>query len=113
MKDDDKRPSWLPRRVKPRGLRSDIARRAVVQKSRRGPCMTVVAPNPTKTAPVTGFLLLPAGLRNFVRSRETGLVLVSIVIGLLTGLLVTVISRISRITHSLLFDIPFNSHPTP
>ncbi len=72
--------------------------------------MTVVAPNPTKTAPVTGFLLLPAGLRNFVRSRETGLVLVSIVIGLLSGLLVTVISRMSQITHSLLFDIPFDAH---
>ena len=27
---------------------------------------------PAKTAPATGFWLLPGGLRNFVRSRETG-----------------------------------------
>ena len=43
--------------------------------------MTAVpSQNPAKTTPATGFWLLPVPLRNFVRSRETGLVLVSIVI---------------------------------
>jgi CIC family chloride channel protein len=65
---------------------------------------------PTRTAPATGFWLLPAALRNFVRSRETGLVLVSIVIGLLSGLLVGIISSLSEIAHALLFDIPYDAH---
>ncbi|MDB5518031.1 MAG: Cl-channel, voltage gated, partial [Tardiphaga sp.] len=73
--------------------------------------VTSMAPqNPTRTAPVTGFWLLPTSLRNFVRSRETGLVLVSIVIGLLCGLLVGIISSLSEIAHALLFDIPYDAH---
>jgi CIC family chloride channel protein len=71
---------------------------------------TVVVPDAAKkAAPVTVYLL-PTGLRNFVRNRETGLVLVAIVIGLLSGLLVATISNLSQIAHALLFDIPFDAH---
>ena len=45
-------------------------------------------------------------LRNFVRNRETGVVSVAVVIGLLSGLLVAAISKLSEIAHALLFDIP-------
>jgi CIC family chloride channel protein len=84
---------------------------AELRKYRKEPGMTIVSPQvPIKTAPATGFLLLPAGLRNFVRSREIGLVLVSIVLGLLSGLLVAIISRLSQLAHVLLFDIPFDAH---
>jgi CIC family chloride channel protein len=58
----------------------------------------------------TTILLLPVQLRNFVRSRETGLVIVAVVIGLLSGLLVATISKLSEIAHALLFDIPFDAH---
>ena len=61
-----------------------------------------------KAAPSASYLL-PVALRNFVRSRETGLVAVAIVIGLLSGLLVATISHLSEIAHSLLFDIPFDA----
>ncbi|MDA9426449.1 chloride channel protein [Bradyrhizobium sp. CCBAU 53380] len=54
--------------------------------------------------------LLPLSLRNFVRNRETGLVLVAIVVGLLSGVLVAAISSLSQISHALLFDIPFDAH---
>ena len=63
-----------------------------------------------KQARASGYYLLPAALRNFVRSRETGLVLVAIVIGLLSGLLVAGISKLSVVAHALLFDIPFDAH---
>ncbi|TAI66411.1 chloride channel protein [Bradyrhizobium sp. Leo170] len=53
---------------------------------------------------------LPSGLRNFVRNRETGLVAVAIVVGLLSGLLVVSISKLSQAAHALLFDIPFDEH---
>ena len=59
-------------------------------------------------APATGYLL-PVALRNFVRNRETGVVTVGIVIGLLSGLLVAIISALSELTHSLLFNIPFDA----
>jgi hypothetical protein len=36
--------------------------------------------------------------------------LVAIVIGVLSGLLVAAISKLSAIAHSLLFDIPFDAH---
>src|SRR4051794_31692132 len=81
-----------------------------------GPRMTAVPSRsppkiaPAKSAPAGGFWLLPAGLRNFVRSRETGLVLVSIVIGLLSGLLVGLIGSLSEVAHALLFDIPYDAH---
>jgi CIC family chloride channel protein len=48
--------------------------------------MTSITPSESaKKANVSGYYLLPAALRNFVRSRETGLVSVAIVIGLLSG----------------------------
>ena len=73
--------------------------------------MTLITPSdPAKKAKATGYYLLPAALRNFVRSRETGLVLVAIVIGLLSGLLVAAISKLSEVAHALLFDIPFDAH---
>jgi chloride channel protein, CIC family len=70
----------------------------------------IAAPEATKK-PTTGpTLLLPLGLRNFVRSRETGVVAVAVVIGLLSGLLVAAISKLSEFAHALLFDIPFDAH---
>lgn len=62
-----------------------------------------------RSRPTSGFLL-PLALRNFVRSRETGVVLVAVVIGLLSGLLVAIISTLSQLAHSVLFDIPFGDH---
>jgi len=56
----------------------------------------------------TGYLL-PASLRNFVRNRDTGVVLVAIVIGVLSGLLVAIIAALSEIIHALLFNIPFDA----
>lgn len=68
-----------------------------------------VPPQPPPKSATTGYLL-PAGLRNFVRTRETGVVAVAVVIGLLSGLLVAIISRLSQIAHALLFDIPYDAH---
>ncbi|MHB0772375.1 chloride channel protein [Bradyrhizobium sp. 5.13L] len=68
------------------------------------------APHPAKPAAAPGIRLLPLFLRNFVRNRETGLVLVAIVVGLLSGLLVAAISSLSQVSHALLFDIPFDAH---
>ncbi|HEY3678171.1 MAG TPA: chloride channel protein [Bradyrhizobium sp.] len=71
--------------------------------------MTTVATPEAARKPATTILLLPTQLRNFVRSRETGLVVVAVVIGLLSGLLVATISKLSEIAHSFLFDIPFDA----
>ena len=73
---------------------------------------TIAAPDAAKktSAAATATYLLPVALRNFVRNRETGLVAVAIMIGLLCGLLVETISHLSEIAHSLLFDIPFDAH---
>ncbi|WP_063684291.1 chloride channel protein [Bradyrhizobium stylosanthis] len=68
------------------------------------------ASHPAKPAAAPGIRLLPLFLRNFVRNRETGLVLVAIVVGLLSGVLVAAISSLSQISHALLFDIPFDAH---
>ena len=68
------------------------------------------APPPAKPAAAPGIRLLPLSLRNFVRNRETGLVLVGIVVGLLSGVLVAAISSLSQLFHALLFDIPFDTH---
>ena len=68
------------------------------------------APHPARPAAAPGIRLLPLVLRNFVRNRETGLVLVAIVIGLLSGVLVAAISSLSQLSHALLFDIPFDAH---
>ncbi len=62
------------------------------------------APDVPKLAPAPGIRLLPLFLRNFVRNRETGLVLVAIVVGLLSGVLVAAISSLSQVSHALLFD---------
>ncbi|QIO34815.1 chloride channel protein [Bradyrhizobium sp. 1(2017)] len=67
-------------------------------------------PHPAKPVVASGIRLLPLFLRNFVRSRETGLVLVAIVVGLLSGVLVAAISGLSQVSHALLFDIPFDAH---
>src|SRR6201996_1509326 len=69
----------------------------------------VAAPEVKRTSAAATTYLLPSVLRNFVRNFETGLVTVAIVIGLLTGLLVAAISHLSEISHSLLFDIPFDA----
>ena len=72
--------------------------------------MTYVAPvDSAKKAHATAYLL-PAGLRNFVRNRETGVVSVAILTGLLSGLLVAAISKLSAVAHALLFDIPYDAH---
>ncbi|QQO21446.1 chloride channel protein [Bradyrhizobium diazoefficiens] len=68
------------------------------------------APHPAKPAAAPGIRLLPLFLRNFVRNRETGLVLVAIIVGLLSGVLVAAISSLSQVSHALLFDIPFDAH---
>ncbi|SFN18686.1 chloride channel protein, CIC family [Bradyrhizobium sp. Rc3b] len=68
------------------------------------------ASHPAKPAAAPGIRLLPLFLRNFVRNRETGLVLVAIVVGLLSGVLVAAISSLSQVSHALLFDIPFDAH---
>ena len=72
--------------------------------------MSYVAPSDGANKPHVAGYLLPIALRNFVRSRETGLVVVAIVIGLFSGLLVATISKLSDIAHALLFDIPFDAH---
>src|SRR3954453_995569 len=72
--------------------------------------VTYFVPVDTANKPNPAGYLLPASLRNFVRSRETGVVAVAIVIGLLSGLLIAAISELSEIAHGLLFDIPFDSH---
>ena len=72
--------------------------------------MTYVVKPPAPPKPATAGYLLPAALRNFVRNRETGVVAVAVVIGLLSGLLVAIISRLSQIAHALLFDIPYDAH---
>jgi CIC family chloride channel protein len=83
----------------------------VKDEAERRSTMTLITPSdPAKKAKATGYYLLPAALRNFVRSRETGLVSVAIVIGLLSGLLVAAISKLSEVAHALLFDIPFDAH---
>ncbi|MTV11799.1 MULTISPECIES: chloride channel protein [Bradyrhizobium] len=69
-----------------------------------------LATNAAKPAPAPGTRLLPQFLRNFVRNRETGLVLVGIVVGLLSGVLVAAISGLSQASHALLFDIPLDAH---
>ncbi|NEW88205.1 chloride channel protein [Rhodopseudomonas sp. WA056] len=52
---------------------------------------------------------LPAVVRNFVRNREIGLVIVAVVIGLLSGLLVAIIWHLSEFAHAVLFGIPFGT----
>ncbi|SCB18209.1 chloride channel protein, CIC family [Bradyrhizobium shewense] len=68
------------------------------------------ASHPAKPGAAPGTRLLPLFLRNFVRNRETGLVLVAIAVGLLSGVLVAAISSLSQVSHALLFDIPFDAH---
>lgn len=74
--------------------------------------MTIVsrASEAKKPAAAGATALLPAPIRNFVRARESGLVAIGIVIGLLSGLLVAIISKLSQAAHAVLFDIPFDAH---
>jgi CIC family chloride channel protein len=72
--------------------------------------MTTITAREAARKPATTIYLLPTQLRNFVRNRETGLVVVAVMIGLLSGLLVATISKLSEVAHSLLFDIPFDAH---
>src|ERR1700710_1315644 len=72
--------------------------------------MTITIRSDTTRKSTAAGYLLPAAMRNFVRARETGLVLVAIVIGVLSGLLVAAISKLSEIAHAVLFDIPFDAH---
>ena len=72
--------------------------------------MTYFAPSDSANKPHVAGYLLPIALRNFVRSRETGVVAVAIVIGLISGVLVAAISQLSNVAHALLFDIPFDAH---
>jgi CIC family chloride channel protein len=72
--------------------------------------MTYVAPSDGANKPHVAGYLLPIVLRNFVRSRETGVVAVAIAIGLISGVLVAAISELSGVAHALLFDIPFDAH---
>ena len=81
-----------------------------------GPHMTAVPSRsppkiaPAKPAPASGFWLLPAGLRNFVRSRETGWCgqhrhrPAQRAVG--RGHL----GSLSEVAHALLFDIPYDAH---
>lgn len=54
-------------------------------------------------------LLLPQRIRNFVRSREAGLVLVSLLVGLISGGLVWFVGWSVQTMHVLLFGLPFDS----
>src|SRR3954465_15921521 len=70
----------------------------------------VTSPDSAKKANISSYYLLPATLRNFVRNRETGVASIAVVIGLLSGLLVSAISKLSESAHALLFDIPYDAH---
>ena len=72
--------------------------------------MTYVPVSDSVNKPHVAGYLLPIGLRNFVRSRETGVVAVAVMIGLISGVLVATISELSGVAHALLFDIPFDAH---
>ena len=50
--------------------------------------------------------LFPAWLRTFVRSRESGIALVALIIGAASGLLVTGLSELEQKTHEALFGLP-------
>jgi chloride channel protein, CIC family len=72
--------------------------------------MTSVPVSDDANKPHAAGYLLPVGLRNFVRSRETGVVAVAVMIGLISGVLVAAISELSGVAHGVLFDIPFDAH---
>ncbi|TQF42597.1 hypothetical protein UNPF46_04665 [Bradyrhizobium sp. UNPF46] len=67
--------------------------------------------HPARPAAAPGIRLLPLFLRNFARNRETGLVLVAIVVGLLSGALAAAIPSLSQVSHALTLDIPFDAPP--
>lgn len=71
---------------------------------------TPAVSGPTSAAPAASApWRLPTVVRNFVRNREIGLVMVAVVIGLLSGLLVAIIWRLSEFAHAVLFNIPFDT----
>ena len=53
---------------------------------------------------------LPFGLRAFVRARETGLVLAAVVVGAVSGLLVSAISIGSQKLHEILYGLAAQQH---
>jgi len=63
----------------------------------------------TAPKPQASGRLLPQALRNYVRKHDTGVMLVAIVIGLLSGLLVAIIAALSETIHAVLFAIPFDA----
>ena len=50
--------------------------------------------------------LFPMWARAFVRTREAGLVIVALLIGAVSGLLVTGMSVVSQLMHEFLFGLP-------
>ena len=54
--------------------------------------------------------LLPPGLRAFVRSRETGLVLAALVVGAGAGALVAGLSAAAQFVHERIFDLSRGAH---
>ncbi len=52
----------------------------------------------------------PAAVRNFVRSRASGLVLVALVLGLVSGCLVVAVSATVQFLHVTLFGLPWDEH---
>ena len=53
---------------------------------------------------------LPAAVRNFVRSRASGLVAVAVLLGLVSGFLVVALSATVQFLHVTLFGLPWGEH---
>ena len=58
----------------------------------------------------SGRLGIPAGLRSLVRRNEVGLIGLAIVIGIIGGLMVVGVMRLSLLLHLGLFEVPFEEH---
>ncbi len=54
--------------------------------------------------------LFPVWLRGFVRAREVGLVLVAVLVGAVSGLLVSGLSIASQFAHEVIFDLARGQH---
>ena len=68
-----------------------------------GPTVGVGTPMPGARKPR---IALPAGLRAFVRARESGLALVALLVGAASGLLVTGLGIVEQAMHEVLFGLP-------
>jgi chloride channel protein, CIC family len=53
---------------------------------------------------------LPSAVRGFVRSRASGLTLMGVIVGALSGLLVVVVSATVQFMHITLFGLPWTEH---